>query len=604
MGQYEVVGRIAVGGMAEILLARLLGPRGFERPMVIKRILPHLAERPQFLSMMTDEARIAARIQHPNVVRIHELIEHDGMPHIVMEYLSGESFAQLLSDVHESGEGLQLALACHIVAEAAAGLHAAHELRSHDGTPLEVIHRDVSPHNIFVTDEGGVKVVDFGIVKAAARLTRTATGQLKGKYRYFAPEQCDGSELDRRVDLWALGVCLYEATTGHRLFERANELLTLRAIANEPVLPPSTFVPDYPPKLERLVMKALARDPKDRFATADEFRQALVTFTLSITGPVLPDRGVRGLMQRVFKDRIAMRQEMLRRLGDDDPMDLKLVDHQEMLDRTRSGVVRRSSSPAPKRRVWVAPAAVLGVGALIGAGWMLGRQNNAEAAPPAPAPAVAAPPTAAVAPAPEDVQVAILTTPPGADVRLGGILLGRTPLHHRFARSGGAQRVSLSLDGYRSRDIDVIPDVDQRLSIELVQGQVAREPRQEQAAALPEEPPAVRRSVGARPTTTPPTSAEQESPEDERPSTPMAAQRELPTGVSMAGRRPTETHQATTPSAPIGRDTPTSSMGATPPVPMSETRPREAPEPRERPSSMGSDTLDPRSDPDFSIRFR
>lgn len=570
MGQYEVVGRIAVGGMAEILLARLLGPLGFERPVVIKRILPHLAERPQFLSMMTDEARIAARIQHPNVVRIHELIEHDAMPHIVMEYLAGESFAQLLSDVHESGEGLQLALACHIVAEAAAGLHAAHELRSHDGMPLGVVHRDVSPHNIFVTDEGTVKVVDFGIVKAAARLTRTATGQLKGKYRYFAPEQCDGRELDRRVDIWALGICLYEATTGHRLFERANEILTLRAISNEEIPPPSNFVPDYPPKLERLVMKALSRNPDERFATADEFRQALVTFTLSITGPVLPDRGVRGLMQRVFKERIGMRQEMLRRLGDDDPMDLKLVDHQEMIDRTRSGVVRRSSNAPRQRRGWLGPAAVLGMGALLGTGWMLGRQDAFEEAPPAPVVAAAPEATAGL---PEEIQVAILTSPAGAEVRLGNSLLGRTPLHHRFARSGGAQRISLSLTGYRNRDIDVIPDVDQRLSIELVEGET--------------------NSVGADPNTeASPSSHRARPPVNPSPGAAMAA------GASMVSRP----REAST-NAPRSLTEATSRSGATSPAATMSGAPQR-PGTGRRPSPMRSRPLDPSSDPDFRIRFR
>jgi len=470
--------------MAEILLARLVGPQGFERPVVIKRILPHLQERPQFLTMMADEARIAARIQHPNVVRIHELLEHEALPHIVMEFLPGESLAALLNELEVRKEGLQLALALHVVAEAAAGLHAAHELREPDGTPLHVVHRDVSPHNVFITDEGSVKLLDFGIVKASARMTKTATGQLKGKYRYLAPEQCHGKPLDRRADIFALGVVLYEATTGTRLFERDNELLTLKAIMMDPIPPPSRVRSGYPKPLEKIVMKALARDPAERFQTADELRQKLVGLAMQITGPVLPDRGLRGLMRRVFRDRIDKRAEMLRRLAEEDTVGLKLVDPAEVLDRSRSGVILspekllESAQPERKKQKWlpVVGALVAGI-ALVSVGWVArgGSPEPAvvEAPPPEPEPEVEPEPVE-VEPivfedlGPEQVSVEVHTSPEGAEVRRGTELLGVTPLAIELDWSEDEDvALSIALEGYSPRELPVLPDENKMISLEL-----------------------------------------------------------------------------------------------------------------------------------------
>src|SRR5262245_24036371 len=201
VGSFEIVGHLATGGMAEILLGRASGPSGFERIAVIKRVLPHLASEPRFAQMFLDEARIAALIRHPNVVQIHELACEGDQLFIVMEYLEGESVAGLLRRLIAQQTRLPPALAAHIVAEACCGLHAAHELVDHSGRPLGVVHRDVSPQNIFVTYDGAVKVLDFGIAVARDRVTKTETGQLKGKFEYMAPEQCLGKALDRRADL-------------------------------------------------------------------------------------------------------------------------------------------------------------------------------------------------------------------------------------------------------------------------------------------------------------------------------------------------------------------------------------------------------------------
>lgn len=239
VGRYEVVGLLATGGMAEILLGRLAGPSGFSRPVVIKRILPHLARDRRFRDMLIDEARVVARIAHPNVVAVSELGSEDGELFLVMEYLEGESLGSLMRRLFTRGETLDPALACHVIAETAAGLHAAHELTDAAGRPLELVHRDVTPQNVFVTYGGEIKLLDFGIAKAADRSTRTETGMVKGKFAYMSPEQCLGKPLDRRSDLFSLAILLYELTTGRRLFKCASELLTFRAICELPIVPPS-----------------------------------------------------------------------------------------------------------------------------------------------------------------------------------------------------------------------------------------------------------------------------------------------------------------------------------------------------------------------------
>ncbi|HEY6461638.1 MAG TPA: serine/threonine-protein kinase, partial [Polyangiaceae bacterium] len=189
LGRYQILGELAVGGMAEILLARVVGPSGFERPVVIKRILPHLARQEAFVSMFLDEARIAAGIRHRNVIHVEELAEGPEGLYLVMEYLEGESAAGLMRRIFVRETSLDLALGSYIVAEACAGLHAAHELEDASGQKQHLVHRDVSPHNLFIAYDGRVKVLDFGIAKAADRITRTEAGQLKGKFSYMSPEQ-------------------------------------------------------------------------------------------------------------------------------------------------------------------------------------------------------------------------------------------------------------------------------------------------------------------------------------------------------------------------------------------------------------------------------
>ncbi|NUO53279.1 MAG: protein kinase [Polyangiaceae bacterium] len=316
IGRYDVVGLLATGGMAEIFLARQTGPSGFERPVVIKRVLPHLARETVFRDMFVDEARLVVNINHPNVVQVHELGDHRGDLFLVMEYLEGESVSMLAKRLRENGERLPDRAAVHIVAEACAGLHGAHEL-SDEGKQLGLVHRDVSPHNLFALYSGQVKVIDFGIAKAADRTSKTKTGTVKGKFAYMAPEQVRAEDVDRRADVFALGVVLHELVTGKSLFQRDNDLLVMQALCLDPIPSPRVERPDLDVELERIIMKALSRSVEDRYQTANALRRDLMVLLRRMAAPAdaeLPEEELSVVMKRSFGDRIAGKAEMLRRV--------------------------------------------------------------------------------------------------------------------------------------------------------------------------------------------------------------------------------------------------------------------------------------------------
>ncbi|QRK07749.1 serine/threonine protein kinase [Archangium violaceum] len=275
-GKYQLLKRLAMGGMAQIYLARQRGPEGFEKLVVIKRILPHLAENAEFVRMFLAEARIAARLDHPNIVDIYDLGAQDDSYFIAMEYIHGEDLRRVWKRAERSGQLIPVPLVCRILIEACAGLDHAHKKVDSNGKPLNIVHRDISPQNILLTFEGRVKVVDFGIAKAADQASETRSGVLKGKYSYMSPEQASGQKkLDCRSDIFALGVVLYELLTGMRLFKRLNDMATLQAVAECRIQPPSQINPRVPKDLDAIVMKALARDPDDRYAEALQLQLAL-----------------------------------------------------------------------------------------------------------------------------------------------------------------------------------------------------------------------------------------------------------------------------------------------------------------------------------------
>jgi serine/threonine protein kinase len=274
-GDYLLYDRIGVGGMAEIFLASSRGIEGFEKRLVIKRILPSLSSDSQFVRMFVEEAKLCATLRHPNIVQVYDLGEIDGQFFIAMEFVDGRDLLKTLAACGHRQLGFPTDLALYITAEVLKGLNYAHQLTGSSGKPLGIIHRDVSPSNVFLSFEGQVKIGDFGIAKASSR-EKTATGILKGKFGYMSPEQVLGTEIDHRADIFASGILLYELLSGHRLFVGPNDLAVLQKVRQAQVEPPLTHHrPDLDPQLVAIVERALHRDPQARFQTAEKMRQAL-----------------------------------------------------------------------------------------------------------------------------------------------------------------------------------------------------------------------------------------------------------------------------------------------------------------------------------------
>ena len=277
-GRYELLRKLATGGMGQIFLARQSGPVGFQKLLVVKRVLPHLSEEEEFIRMFFDEARIAALLNHPNIAQLYDLGEVDGVYFIAMEYVHGESLRQVAIDAQAQQGGLPLGLKLRIMADAAAGLDFAHRAKSHSGRPLGVIHRDISPQNVLVGFNGCVKLIDFGVAKAANKVSHTIAGAIKGKYPYMSPEQARGDELDPRSDVFGLGTVLFELLTHTRLFKRESDSATLRAVVGAVIPRPSSLAKDIPESLDPIVFRALARKREDRYQTAGDFQLALENF--------------------------------------------------------------------------------------------------------------------------------------------------------------------------------------------------------------------------------------------------------------------------------------------------------------------------------------
>ena len=316
IGPYRVIARIAAGGMAEIYLATRGGVAGFERAVVIKRMLPHLAHEPELRTTLLDEARLMSRLRHPNIVNVQEFSRDQRDFYLVMEFLRGESLSGLRRELVGCNARLDPALATFIVAEMCAGLHAAHEAIDDSGRPLGVVHRDVSPQNVFVTFDGEVKLLDFGIACFADRGSRTKTGMTKGKFAYMSPEQFAGEPLDRRADVFAAGAMLHELLTGKRLFARESEAQVLKAVLHDPIPLPSQIADDdvlIPEALDEICLRALARERERRYASAEELRAALRELMPQLDPRQRAKERLVELTRRVLPHRFAETQALMRR---------------------------------------------------------------------------------------------------------------------------------------------------------------------------------------------------------------------------------------------------------------------------------------------------
>lgn len=436
VGRYRVVYEIATGGMATVYLAV---PAGAQKAVALKRVHPHLASQRSFVEMFLDEARITSRIDHPNVCRVLDYGLADGSYFLTMEYLRGRSLtrvAKALRALPDAEHAIAAPiLAARVVADAARGLHAAHELTDEEGVPLEVVHRDVSPHNLFVTWDGVTSVVDFGIASARDRLHHTETGTVKGKFAYMAPEQMIGARVDRRADVWSLGVVLWELLAGRALFKRKTETETVVAATRMEREALSSLRPGISPRLEAIVDRALARDPDDRHPTAEALADELCAWLREQPGPG-DAAEVAAWLRELFPGEADDEDALVKRA---------LSPRLTALDTgERSAVVRRSSPPALTRRLTllVYAASVLAamtIGALA-ALWPRApeppvKQAAGDFARAAPAPVLAAGYGA----------VSIAASGGWAEVYEGERRLGTTP--GRFVLPAGSHQLSLRPHG-------------------------------------------------------------------------------------------------------------------------------------------------------------
>src|SRR4051812_32371846 len=277
-GKYSLLGHLATGGMAEVWLARQLGMEGFEKIVVIKRARPELTDR-ETTRRFLDEARLVATLEHPNIAQVYEIGQVSGSYFFVMEYIDGADLRRLIETSIARHRPLALADALYIMTHVCTALHYAHEKRDLEGRPLQIVHRDVTPSNVLLSHDGAIKVCDFGIAKAHNRESEnTKNGVLKGKFSYMSPEQCEGKPIDRRSDVFSIGILLYELTTLSKLFRGPSDYALLQKIVEAPIPPPSSRVPGYSPALEQIVMKALAKSPDDRYPTAQALQLDLEEF--------------------------------------------------------------------------------------------------------------------------------------------------------------------------------------------------------------------------------------------------------------------------------------------------------------------------------------
>ena len=309
-GKYLLLQRLAVGGMAEVFLAKSFGIEGFEKIIAIKRILPTMAEDSDFIDMFIDEAKIAGQLSHANIAPIYELGKIGESHYIAMEYIWGKDLLQVMNRFRRMRKRMPPAMVAFVGGKMCEALDYAHQKRDRRGEPLNLIHRDMSPQNVLISYEGSVKVIDFGIAKAASRTTKTQAGVLKGKFGYMSPEQVRGLPIDHRSDVFAVGTCLYEMLTSERLFVGESDFSTLEKVRSASVAPPSTMVKEIPPQLDAVIMKALARDPADRYATAGAFQEALLEF-LATQRPPFTTSKLAQWMKTAFSDEFEQEKQRL-----------------------------------------------------------------------------------------------------------------------------------------------------------------------------------------------------------------------------------------------------------------------------------------------------
>ncbi|MBK8266380.1 MAG: serine/threonine protein kinase [Nannocystis sp.] len=397
LGKYELISRLAAGGMAELFVARAQAIYGFEKVVVLKRIIPAFAADQDFVRMFLREARLAATLQHPNIAQVYDVGEDDGVLFFAMEYVLGQDLRRIVRAVRARESWLTLEHILQIIIGTAAALHYAHEREDSAGRHLGIVHRDVSPSNIMVTYDGGVKLVDFGIARVSSSGDTTSTGVLKGKIPYMSPEQCRGEKLDRRSDVFSLGVILWELACCRRLFVGENDLALAQRIASEDAPPPSSILPNFSPALEAIIMRALARDREQRYATAQELREELEEFARE-RRLGLSSVSLGRVMSELFAEPLAQQRAAIAAAVAGEPMAFPTLDASTTMTPPISAVetspggsedpasASQRAAPRPtRRRLWLGvglTVALAGGSAAVWALWGAARSAPASGAAP------------------------------------------------------------------------------------------------------------------------------------------------------------------------------------------------------------------------------
>ncbi|MFO0553516.1 MAG: serine/threonine-protein kinase [Polyangiaceae bacterium] len=478
--RYRLIAEIGRGGMAEVYLAVAQGPGGFNKLVVVKKTLQNLALQPDILAMFMDEARLAARMNHPNVVQTYEFGEEDGRHFIAMEYLDGQAYSRVLSRLRGRTGGLETMTLGHhlrVVMDTLAGLHHAHELRDFDGSPLYVVHRDISPQNVFITYDGSIKVVDFGIAKAQDSSARTVTGEIKGKVTYMSPEQIRGEPLDRRADLFSVGVMLWEAVAGGRMWRELPDMTVVHELIHGRIPSIRAAVPNIPPQLAQIIERALAPDREHRYPSALAMQRELDEFAFTSRSRV-DGQEVGHIVSELFtEERGKVRAVVEAQLGSlrwtgENPaaINLPLIpaaagslsgSYQQPMSGSFQGPVSGPpthsgaalpmpvAQPAPRRSmvlpVLAGALALAVVGGLAIAFLRPAPRANAPAT-------TAAEPSASTEPKLDSVVLKVRATPADAKIFLDGVLLHAGTFEGRVPRSETAHVLRVEADGYQTKE--------------------------------------------------------------------------------------------------------------------------------------------------------
>ncbi len=526
VGKYRILSELGRGGMANVYLAVARGPGGVSKLVVLKALLPDLATEQGALSMFLDEARLAAQLNHANVVQTYEVGTEGDRHVIVMEYLEGQSLSTLIRRAEQSERKLPLRMYLRILINVLEGLHYAHELSSYDGAPLALVHRDVSPQNVFVTYDGQVKVLDFGIAKAASSSTQTATGLVKGKISYMAPEQMIAGTIDRRADVYSAGCMLWAVATGQKLWKDMPDVHIMRAVLAGEIPTPQSVNAGVDNELNRIVMKALATQPDERYATALELQADLEAYAETL-GPLIKQKDIGIFMADLFADKRAEIRALVERqlaliATEESAVSADfsfLPDSQGNTTLTQAGATgsnpklspgtgsytlasRSATSPAPEmtqapppraRRTWLLALVPLLLGAAAYAFWLKPSSNSETPALAKPEPTVSAAPAAPAAPATATLR--LRANPERAKLWLDGEQLATNPADRVLPMDGTSHRLRAEAEGFEPKIVDFVASKDETIELSLT--------------AVPEPPASARRRapvvrVPPRPAAAPP----------------------------------------------------------------------------------------------------